>query len=92
MPTCAPGERANVIEADAFKRIKHHNFTGLITLLTYIITYLPYCYRIIASGRMGGIKTKFTGSPVFFFSPRQHSARDNQPIFLVVCYRHPTKY
>ena len=65
-PRPAPGVRANVIEADAFKSIKHHNLRGLITLLTYIITYLPYCYRIISSVRMGGIKIKLTGSPVFF--------------------------
>ena len=66
MPTCAPGVRANVIEADAFKRKKNPNLMSLITLLTW---YWHMCYRITASGRMGGNITKLTGSPVFFSSP-----------------------
>ena len=41
------------------------------------------CYRIIASGRMGGIKTKSTGSPAFFH-PKATLASLSSPIFLFI--------
>ena len=46
---------------------KHHNLTGLITLLK---CYWPMCYRINASGWIHGIKTMPSGSRTIFFSPR----------------------
>ena len=53
----------------------HANVTpfqlGLVTLLA---CYWRTCYKIIASGRIDGLKTKSTGSPSPFFSPRPTSA------------------
>ena len=57
---------------------KHHNLTGLITLMT---CYWHMCYRIIiASKQTGGIKTKKVyrlpclGLPIFFSIPPQLGA------------------
>lgn len=58
----------NVIEANPLShKKKHHNLTGLITLLK---CYWPMCYRINASGWIHGIKTMPSGSRTIFFSPR----------------------
>ena len=54
------------------RRKKHHNLTGVITILT---CYWHMCYRIIASGRCAGQhQNKGYELPLLLFSPRPSSA------------------